>query len=240
MKHPWRFFIIVEALLAILLLWQLSTNTAVLVMFIFGALNIYWALRKGKRRGFQCILGIIILVLCLVNSPATWAMLIFGILFIVLKGAEIAGVSFPNRSFNNKKSIVIVETAEPSIHQGQRKKQNWLGNDRIGTQIFEWDDINISVFAGDTIIDLGNTLLPKEDSIVLIRKAFGRTRILVPDGVAIMLEHASIYGKIEFEGEELSLKNETIKIYSEDYDASQRRLKLVTNTLFGDIEVIRV
>ncbi|MBV7389871.1 MULTISPECIES: cell wall-active antibiotics response protein LiaF [Enterococcus] len=239
MKNPWRFFLLIEALLAILLLWQLASNTAVLVMFIFGVLNIYWALRKNRKRRFQLILGSVILALCLVNSPATWAMLIFGVSFIFLKGAEIAGVNFSSYFSKNKKAIIMVEAVEPTGHHGEKKKQNWMGSERIGNEIFEWDDINLSVFAGDTIIDLGNTLLPKEDNVVLIRKGFGRTRIIVPDGVGIMLEHASIYGKIEFDHEETLLKNESIKIYSEDYDQTPRRLKLVTNTLFGDVEVIR-
>lgn len=42
----------------------------------FGTLNIYWALRKHRRRKFQLILGSVILIICLVNSPATWLMLI--------------------------------------------------------------------------------------------------------------------------------------------------------------------
>jgi predicted membrane protein len=120
------------------------------------------------------------------------------------------------------------------------KKQNWIGNDRIGTQVFEWDDINVAILAGDTIVDLGNTLLPKEDSVVIVRKGFGRTRILVPYGIGILFEHATLYGKVDFDEDTQVLRNETIKIYSEDYDESPRRLKIVTNTLVGDVEVIRV
>lgn len=45
----------------------------------------------------------------------------------------------------------------------------------------------MAILAGDTIVDLGNTLLPKEDSIVIVRKGFGRTRILVPYGIGILL-----------------------------------------------------
>lgn len=122
----------------------------------------------------------------------------------------------------------------------ENEKQSWIGNDRIGTQVFEWDDINVAILAGDTIVDLGNTLLPKEDSIVIVRKGFGRTRILVPYGIGILFEHATLYGKVEFDEETQVLRNETIKMYSEDYDESPRRLKVITNTLVGDVEVIRV
>jgi lia operon protein LiaF len=240
MKSPWRFFIVIEALLAIFLLWQLSSNPAMLIMLLFGVLNIYWAMHKHRHGKFQLILGSVILIICLVNSPATWLMLIFAVIFLGLKGFEIAGISIPNHSLKNKKSIVMVETTDPTSHNGERKKQNWIGNDRIGTQVFEWDDINVAILAGDTIVDLGNTLLPKEDSVVIVRKGFGRTRILVPYGIGILFEHATLYGKVDFDEDTQVLRNETIKIYSEDYDESPRRLKIVTNTLVGDVEVIRV
>lgn len=136
--------------------------------------------------------------------------------------------------------MIIVEAESPTEHQGERKKQSWFGNERIGNQVFEWDDINVDLIAGDTIVDLGNTLLPKEDSVVIIRKVFGRTRVLVPYGVGILFEHATFYGKVRFEEEEIALKNESLKMYSEDYDDSPRRLKLITNSLLGDVEVIRV
>lgn len=240
MKSPWRFFIVIEALLAIFLLWQLSANPPMLIMLIFGVLNIYFALRKHRRRKFQLILGLVILIICLVNSPATWLMLIFAVIFLGLKGFEVAGISMPSHSLKNKKSIIIVDTTDPASHSGERKKQSWIGNERIGSQVFEWDDINVAVLAGDTIVDLGNTLLPKEDSIVIVRKGFGRTRILVPYGIGILFEHATLYGKVEFDEDQQVLRNETVKIYSDDYDESQRRLKIVTNTLVGDVEVIRV
>ena len=152
MKSPWRFFIVIEALLAIFLLWQLSSNPAMLIMLLFGTLNIYWALRKHRRRKFQLILGSVILIICLVNSPATWLMLIFAVIFLGLKGFE----------------------------------------------------------------------------------------ILVPYGIGILFEHATLYGKVDFDEDTQVLRNETIKMYSEDYDESPRRLKIVTNTLVGDVEVIRV
>ncbi len=90
-----------------------------------------------------------------------------------------------------KKQMIMVETAAKEPKNGKRFKRRWFANERIGNNIYEWDDINIDLISGDTIIDLGNTLLPKEDNIIIIRKGFGRTRILVPLGVAILLEHST-------------------------------------------------
>ena len=157
-----------------------------------------------------------------------------------VKGFEISGVDIAERAPWRKKQMIMVETAAKEPKNGKRFKRRWFANERIGNNIYEWDDINIDLISGDTIIDLGNTLLPKEDNIIIIRKGFGRTRILVPLGVAILLEHSTFYGTVRFEEEKYQLKNESLKIYSNDYDTNLRRLKIMTNTLVGDVEVIRV
>jgi lia operon protein LiaF len=46
-------FIVIEALLAIFLLWQLSSNPAMLIMLLFGVLNIYWAMHKHGVGNFS-------------------------------------------------------------------------------------------------------------------------------------------------------------------------------------------
>ncbi|WP_122645220.1 cell wall-active antibiotics response protein LiaF [Enterococcus mediterraneensis] len=242
MNNPWRFFIVVEALLFLFAIWQILSNPPLLMLLLFGIFSIYVVTTRKQKTNFYnflLIIGCLAIFISLLNSPALWIMLIFAILFIGLKGFEVSGIDLTKNAFWRKKQMIIVETDEPHHHQA-RTKQQWFGNERIGNQVYEWDDINVNILYGDTIIDLGNTILPKKDNIVLIRKGFGRTRILVPSGVGVMLEHATIIGEVNFEGEKNALRNESLKIYSEDYDENTRRIKIITNTLFGDIEVIRV
>ena len=167
-------------------------------------------------------------------------MLIFAIVFVGLKGIEVSGIDPSKNAFWKKKQITIVEGQEPEAHSGTKVKQSLFGNERIGNQVFEWDDINLLSISGDTIIDLGNTILPKRDNVVLVRKGVGRTRILVPLGVGIMVEHATFAGDLIFEGEQNTLRNESLKVYSEDYDDNPRRIKIITSTFLGDVEVIRI
>lgn len=243
MNSSLRFFVVVETLLLLFAVWQIVNNTEILIFVVFGALNIYLALRKQPRKKFQkfqLILGSLILFFSLVSSPALWLMLIFAVLFIGLKGVEISGIDLTKNAFWRKKQMMMIQTEQLKPHNNERTKQQLIGNQRIGSDVYEWDDINIAIATGDTIIDLGNTLLPKDDNIVIVRKGVGRTRILVPLGTAISLEHATIVGNVYFEEEQFALKNESIKIYSNDYDENPRRLKIITNTLLGDVEVIRV
>lgn len=243
MNSSLRIFLVIEALLGILALWQIVHNPGLLILIILGSLSAIYAMRRKHRstfNNFQLIVGAIMIFVGLMNSPAMWIMVICAVLFIGLKGVEITGVDFLQNTPWNKKQMIMVETTTSEPKNGRRFKRPWFGNQRIGSNVYEWDDINIDIFTGDTIIDLGNTLLPKDDSIIVIRKGLGRTRVLVPLGVAVVLEHSTFFGNVVFEEERFSLKNESIKLYSKDYDTNQRRLKILTNSLIGDVEVIRV
>lgn len=243
MKKPGRFFFIVESLLLLIIIWQTMQNPLLLLLVGSGSFFIYFALRrkrKLKNSKFYFFFGIILILFGLLNNPAVWIMLVFTILFIGLKGIEISGIDFSNYAFWRKKQILMVQTQETKNHDGKKKKQQWLGNERIGNDVYEWDDININVLSGDTIIDLGNTILPKKDNVILVRKGIGRTRILIPTGIGVQLEHTTLMGAVSFEDYETKLRNETLKLYSKEYSEASRRLKVVTNTFVGDIEVFRV
>lgn len=243
MTSSWKFFTVIEALLLILALYQLWSNIPVLIILFVGIINIVYAIQKKKRTSFnqfQIIGGLAVALVALLNSVAIWFMLVFAVLFIGLKGVEVSGVALFQSSLWKKKHMIIVETTDSEPKNSRRFKRAWFGNQRIGSNIYEWDDINFSIISGDTIIDLGNTLLPKEDNVILIRKGIGRTRILVPIGIGLVLENSTLVGDVVFEETRYHLRNESLKIYSEDYDQNPRRLKIITNTLFGDVEVIRI
>lgn len=243
MKNPWRFFLVVEALLLLYALWQIFNSPPLFMLLIFGILCLYFASRaqrRGQRTNFRLVVGCLAVFISLLNNPAVWLMLVFGVLFIGLKGVELTGIDPTKNAFWKKKQIIIVETEAPGLHPTKKERQNLFGNERIGNQVFEWDDININMISGDTIIDLGNTILPKKDNIIMVRKGFGRTRILVPVGIGIALEHSGFIGNMAFIGEQTPLRSEKITVYSEDYDTSERRIKILSSTLMGDVEVIRV
>ncbi|MGO3838641.1 MAG: cell wall-active antibiotics response protein LiaF [Vagococcus sp.] len=243
MQSSWRFFIVTELLLFVWAMYQLLDNIPILVFLVFAIINFVYAVKKIHKTSFnyfQKVASLIILTVCLLSSPAVWVMLVFAIIFVGLKGVEVSGIDVLDNAPWRKKQIKMIKTTASEPKSGKKFKRPWIGNQRFGNDTYEWNDINLSVISGDTIIDLGNTLLPKEDNVVIVRKGFGRTRILVPTGIGVMLEHSTMIGVVKFEMEHFQLKNESVKLYSNDYDSAARRLKIVTNTLFGDIEVIRV
>lgn len=243
MRSSLRVFVVIESLLLLWALYQMLGNVPAIIFLTFAIINLFYALKKRKKTSFnqfQLIASIIIMVLSLLSSPAIWLALVLAVIYFGLIMGEVSEVSLFNFTPWKKKQIKMIQTTTRQSRAGKRFKRPWVGSQRLGSDTYEWDDINFSVMIGDTIIDLGNTLLPKEDNVVIIRKGFGRTRILVPTGIGIMLEHSSMRGAAYFEQDVYYLNNESLKLYSDDYDESKRRLKIITNTLFGDLEVIRV
>lgn len=244
MKNNWKWFLLIESLLLIVSLYQLIHNLFILGLFAVGCWLIFLSRNQKKRkRRMPLIVGIFLTAFALMSLAGFWYMLIVAVIFLYLNYGKVFSKM---DSFNfqqapwNEKEIVVVETTASLPKNAKRFKRNWLGNERIGNTIYEWDDINFSIFMGDTIIDLGNTILPKNESYIVIRKGFGKTRILVPNGIGIMIEHSAIKGKIAFEEQQYVLENESIKMYSKYYEDQARTLKIVTNVLVGDLEVIAI
>ena len=244
MESSWKFFIVGELLLLILAGYQILQNPGAIILMVITATCFFYAVKRERKTSFNQFLLIasvlMFFLILLMTSPVVWIMLVFAVIFIGLKGVEVSGVTLFEHVPWQKKQMVMVETAETEPKNGRRFKRAWLGNQRIGSHVYEWDDINLTILSGDTIVDLGNTILPKTDNVILIRKGFGRTRVLVPVGVGIVLEHSSLLGNVVFGDEFFRLKNESIKVFSDDYDANNRRIKIITSTLVGDVEVIRI
>lgn len=244
MRNNWKWFLLIESLLLIVALYQLIHNLFILGLFAIGGWLIFLSRDQQKRkRRMPLVIGIFLMAFALMSLAGFWYMLIGAVVFLYLNYGKVFSKM---DSFNfqqapwNEKEIVVVETTDSLPKNAKRFKRNWLGNERIGSTIYEWDDINFSIFMGDTIIDLGNTILPKNESYIVIRKGFGKTRILVPNGIGIMIEHSAVKGKITFEEQQYILENESVKLYSKHYEDQARTLKIITNVLVGDLEVIAI
>ena len=135
-------------------------------------------------------------------------------------------------------TFISVEWDEETETEMKFTRNRWFGDDSEGKKVFEWDDKNFTKMMGDTFFDLGNTILPKKENTIIIRKGFGDTKVIVPKDVALSLDISLTLGKLVIDTEEYDLKNETIKWQSKDYQSSLRKLRIVANTLVGEVEVI--
>lgn len=104
---------------------------------------------------------------------------------------------------------------------------------------YSFEDINIIRASGNDTIDLTNVIVTGMDNVIIIRKIFGNTKILVPIDVAVTLEVSSIYASVDFfELQEYDLRNESITL-GEAEDSSLKKVKIIVSTIAGNVEVAR-
>ncbi len=221
--------------------FQLFTNHHLLYLFVLGIIFVGIAVQLKNRfiRTNGLFFGILMILLSVFS---TWGIWLAGSILIVYGlsyGRKLIKKYFSDDSewIWKKKRYVSVKLEEPS-DRFDTQRQEWIGVQKIGKDTFEWDDINISQLMGDTIIDLGNTVLPNEQNTIMIRKGIGRIRVIVPIGIGVKLCHNAFIGEAKFDGQQLELKNETITMYSERFESSHKKIIIISSVLVGEIEVI--
>lgn len=244
MSSGWKIFMTIEAVLFVWLLYQLFTNPFLLLLVGIGLFlilgNRFSILGSGNA---SFLIGIILLIFALLSTNALWIMLVVGVIFFSRKIYAVfageTGSLFSDVPWREKQ-FVSLEGKEKSKDSITKQKVRWIGNQSVGETIYEWGDINYSQLAGDTIIDVENTILPKGQNIVLIRKGFGKTRILVPEGVGVLLDFSSLASNVTVNNETVIVQNERLKWKTDQFSDQNRQLKIVMNVLVGDLEVIRI
>lgn len=180
-------------------------------------------------------MGIVLIVLFVLTRPNFWLLLLLiGLGAVVLWWGIL-------RHLQQKFDTISLKLKEPTKEKYARiQKASWIQDPKMIMANYEWDDIHLISWFGDTTIHLGNTVLPEGTSIIVIHKAIGDVRIIVPLGVGVSLNHASIRGHVLFEKEHHFLKHEQLSVYSENYIASRRCIKIVTTVYIGNVEVIHI
>lgn len=120
-------------------------------------------------------------------------------------------------------------------------KNRLFGTQKTPDHVYEWDDVNIQIGIGDTVIDLSNTLLPKAESVIVIRHIAGKVRILVPYDIEVAVYHSVIIGQaVFFDHHEPRLINETVSYRTSGFDQASRKIKIITSMIAGNLEVKRI
>lgn len=106
------------------------------------------------------------------------------------------------------------------------------------SQQYEWDDVNIVYFGGNSIIDCGNSLLPERETTIMIRKVFGQTRLILPKDIGLKLNISMLSGNVVFENQRYPLVAENFQWRTQGYMDTPRRMNIVISVTFGTVEVI--
>lgn len=218
-------------------------NVAILGIGILFLVSTSWVKQSFVKR-FLFIIGFFFILLSLLLTKSIWLLLVAILLIILLyrtpEGNEFfffgESVLHP---FQTKEQYHGIQLVQPQ--SGQRSlliNQSLFDSREENKNVYEWDDINLVYIGGNSIIDLGNTILPAGENIVMIRKLFGRTRVIIPKDIGLRLNISAVSGQVVFESQQYLLRGDNFQWTSPAYSDSDRKLKVIISIVTGDIEVI--
>lgn len=226
-----QFFIFVEAMLLTMALITIVSGdfSRFILLAILLLLLIYYYF--GRQRGnFLLVTASILFWLIIMVNPFVIAALLFAVVY----GLIVASPYF----YKENKETILIFNEEVAV---EKKRNRWLGDVHHFYQDFcQFEDINLHRFYGKDTIHLENVILSNHDNVILIRKFFGDTKIIVPIDVAISLQANSLYGDLYFmEEDHQKLRNDSISLTSSDYHKANKSVKVVLSTFVGSVEVVR-
>lgn len=230
-------------IIGVTVIFEIVRNNMTLLFFIFGLLGLFISNRVFTNRSkFLTILSLFFIGLAMLSTVSAWVFVSLIIVILFSQNQSLfrsLKVALFESDFTRVKNEYFSIRFDKQIERPAKRTRNqWFGRETDENNIYQWEDINYTKLAGDTFIDLGNTIIPKDQNLILIRKAFGNIKILVPEEVAVSLNLSVLLGRVQIGEDELVLNNEVITFRSDRYDTSSRQLKVVASVLLGDIEVV--
>ena len=227
-----QFFILIETVIFTMAFFDIMATEGARAILLFALLLLLVRqLTGGKGIDFLLVSAISLIFLVFMLNP-------YFILGMMLIAVYMIVNFFSRYEKKNQYTHILLDDQPLEAH---REKTQWFGNQDHSKDQYGFEDINIIRLFGNDIVDLDEGVLVGRDNIVVIRKTFGRTKILVPIDVEVSLSASSLYGRVRFLNLSFwDLRNESFAISSPGYKESHKRVKIVVNCLFGDVEVIRV
>ncbi|MCZ8467132.1 cell wall-active antibiotics response protein LiaF [Streptococcus uberis] len=226
-----QFFLLVECILLAMGIMTILANDVAsfifIVAIILSALRFY---NRDDRNNFILTVCLLLLFLIFMLNPYIILAVLFAIIYVFIN--HFSQVKKKNR-------FALIRFSQEGIDVKKTKHQ-WIGAAAYESDYYAFDDINIIRISGNDTIDLSNVIVTGQDNVIIIRKIFGNTKVVIPIDVSAQLDVSSIYASVVFLGcQEYDLRNESIKLgYEESCDA-HKKVKIIVNTIAGNVEVVR-
>lgn len=229
--RKFQFFLLVECILLALGMMTILAND--LSSFILILVLILIALRfynQDTRNNFLLTVSLLLLFLIFMLNPYIIAAAVLGVVYVVIN--HFSQVKKKNR-------YALIRFREDDFEVRPSRNQ-WIGAANYESDFYAFDDVNIVRVSGSDTFDLTNVIVTGKDNLIVIRKVLGPTKILVPVDVAVKLDVSTIYGTVTyFDCEPYDLRNESIKLWRQEDSKAIKSVKVVINTVAGDVEVVR-
>ncbi|WP_373808230.1 cell wall-active antibiotics response protein LiaF [Streptococcus ferus] len=228
--RKFQLFLVVETILVALAFMTIlasDISSFVLILVITLLALRYYSL--GSKNNFLLTTSLLLLFLIFMLNPYMIAAVLVGILYVMIN-------HFAQVKKKNRYALISFQENDMDVNL---KPQPWIGNnDYLTRDSYAFDDINLIRLSGGDTIDLSKVIIRGHDNLIIIRKVYGPTKILVPIDVAVKLDVSSIYGSVRFlDSPEYDLRNEAIKYIQDDSESAMKSVKIVVNIIAGSVEV---
>lgn len=229
--RKFQLFLLAEALLLtmalVTILGQDVPRFFLILVLILLAFKFY---NLGNKIELWLTSSLLVLFLIVMLNPYVIAGLLLAVAYTVIN--HFAQVKKKNRE-------AILHFAENGMALKHNPHQ-WIGYQvHMDNDFYVFDDINVIRVSGTDIINLNDVILTGCDNVILIRKIYGSTKIIVPIDVGVKLDVSCLYGNVRFfEQADYDLRNETLKLQSKGYTDAIKKVKIVVNVIAGPVEVV--
>lgn len=235
-------------ILLAILLSEIFFNIVYAILFGIGILLMIiaeWIPIRFLRNSCR-ILGLFLFALAIFITKSVWLLILFLIfaywMFKTSSGFEWLHLDEQfTHPFVKQGIAPIYQNIKIVQPQSQQRtileKRNLSALDSKNKLEYETHDINLVYIGGNNVVDFGHTLLPNQETVVVIRKVFGRIRLILPMEAGISLNISAFSGKVVFEQEAYVLASENFQWTSPDYHQKQRKIRLILSVVTGNVEV---
>lgn len=227
-----QFFLLVEALLlSMALLTILSKSLTAFVLILVLTLLALLFFNKDNRGSFLLTVSSLFLFMIFMLNPYMIAAVLLAVAYTIINHFS---------EVKHRNHFAVLEFEKDNLVANPQPNQ-WIGASRhISQDFYTFDDINVIRISGSDTIDLTKLIVTGRDNVIIIRKIYGPTKILVPRDVAVKLDVSAIYASISYLGfPEYDLRNQSIKLEQKDDRELLRSIKVVVNIFAGSVEVVR-
>lgn len=242
MRRKWLLIAIIG--LSLFMVYEIFNNSFSVFLVIVGILALLLGNRSSNNnKNMYTLIGVGSIALAIFSSRVVLLMLFLLVVVIIGQFPELFQTARnalkKNGNFGKNNEFIMVDFSKEQQNPPKITRNPWFGIDNESTdEAYSWSDENFTKLAGNTIFDLGNTILPKDQNIIMVNKGFGKTKILIPEGITVSLDISLLLGELKVGNEQTTLKNETFKWQSDQYATSARKLKIVISQLIGEVEVV--
>lgn len=236
-KSWFKILLILQLILICIAGAEITQDFYQMTLFSMGSLFVLLGVlvRKHLRHNVLLAIGCFSLMMSFWLTSAAWINI--GLTIFLLVSFLTGKAKIHNELKQPLSQYVNLETTIPrEKHVSYSHK--WFGDQHIGQEVYEWDDMVLNSFMGDTVIDLGKTILRNGDNYIVLNKLIGDTKLIVPPGMGIHLKHQGLMGEVTFIEHKKEFRNHIFQYYSEDFDKATKKIHIISTLVLGDVEVI--